>query len=188
MINEKMRAATRQGDISLEALSLQHEVEQFYYREALLLDRHEFNDWFDLLDEDIRYFMPIRTNRTRREQKKLEYTKDNEFAHFDDDLTMMRGRQRKLMSDVGWSENPASRTRHIVGNVLIEEELSASELSVVSSFIVYRNRLERQVDIFAGERLDVLRRAENELGFKIAKRTIHIDQSTILSNNLSLFF
>ena len=92
------------------------------------------------------------------------------------------------MSDVGWSENPASRTRHIVGNVLIEEELSASELSIVSSFIVYRNRLERQVDIFAGERLDILRRAENELGFKIAKRTIHIDQSTILSNNLSLFF
>ena len=53
MIDEKMRAATRQGDISLEALSLQHEVEQFYYREALLLDRHEFNDWFDLLDEDL---------------------------------------------------------------------------------------------------------------------------------------
>jgi biphenyl 2,3-dioxygenase beta subunit len=59
---------------------------------------------------------------------------------------------------------------------------------VSSAFILYRNRLERQVDIFAGERRDVLRRADNGLGFKIAKRTILLDQSTLLSNNLSMFF
>lgn len=44
------------------------------------------------------------------------------------------------------------------------------------------------MDIFAGERRDVLRRANNGLGFKIARRTILIDQSTILANNLSVFF
>ncbi|KCZ62575.1 hypothetical protein L53_10790 [Hyphomonas sp. L-53-1-40] len=187
MLKEKVGPESSASQISTAALLLQHEVEQFYYKESLLLDRHEFNDWFDLLDKDIRYFMPLRTNRTRRDQK-LEYSKDGEYAHFDDDLVMMRGRQRKLMSDVGWSESPASRTRHIIANVIINDASDDQEIHVTSSFILYRNRLERQVDIFAGERMDVLRRSDNKLGFMIAKRTIHIDQSTILSNNLSIFF
>lgn len=72
--------------------------------------------------------------------------------------------------------------------MIITEGEADNTLHVCSSFIVYRNRLETQVDLFAGERHDVLRRADNTLGFKIAKRTILMDQSTILSNNISIFF
>ena len=61
-------------------------------------------------------------------------------------------------------------------------------LNFCSYFIVYRNGVETQVDLFAGERHDVLRRSDNALGFKIAKRTVLMDQSTILSNNISIFF
>lgn len=174
-------------------VALQHEVEQFYYREALLLDNIKYEDWFGLLDEDLHYFMPLRRNRMQRHGKTrstdlLEYTNEHEFAHFDEDKTTMNGRLRKLLSDYSWSENPASRTRHTVSNVIITTGAEDNTLNVCSSFIVYRNRLETQVDIFAGERHDVLRRSDNTLGFKIAKRTILIDQSTILSNNLSIFF
>ncbi|MEH6503527.1 MAG: aromatic-ring-hydroxylating dioxygenase subunit beta [Cycloclasticus sp.] len=174
-------------------VSLQQEIEQFYYREALLLDNTQYEDWFALLDEDIHYFMPIRKNLMKRSGRARanqvsEYSGKNDFAHFDEDITAMRGRLRKLLSDFSWSENPASRTRHMVSNVIIHEGSEANTYNVCSSFIVYRNRLERQVDIFAGERHDVLRRADNELGFKIAKRTILIDQSTIISNNISIFF
>lgn len=174
-------------------IALQHEVEQFYYREALLLDNIQYEDWFALLDDDVHYFMPLRRNRMQRYGKIRstdvpEYTNEHEFAHFDDDKTTMTGRLRKLLSDYSWSENPASRTRHTVSNVIITPGEEDGTLNVCSSFIVYRNRLETQVDIFAGERHDVLRRSDNTLGFKIAKRTILIDQSTILSNNLSIFF
>ncbi|MFT6624890.1 MAG: biphenyl 2,3-dioxygenase beta subunit [Cycloclasticus sp.] len=173
--------------------ALQQEIEQFFYREALLLDNIQYEEWFALLDEDIRYFMPIRRNVMRRSGKArpgdiTEYSGNDEFAHFDEDIDAMRGRLRKLLSDFSWSENPASRTRHIVSNVIIHEGSEANTYNVCSSFIVYRNRLERQVDIFAGERHDVLRRADNEPGFKIANRTILMDQSTILSNNISIFF
>jgi len=72
--------------------------------------------------------------------------------------------------------------------VIVRETDTPGTLEVASAFLVYRNRLERQVDIFAGERRDVLRRANNGLGFKIARRTILIDQSTILAHNLSVFF
>tara|TARA_R110002095_G_scaffold55171_3_gene47574 strand:- start:787 stop:1362 length:576 start_codon:yes stop_codon:yes gene_type:complete len=173
--------------------ALQQEIEQFFYREALLLDNLQYETWFALLDEDIRYFMPIRRNVMRRSGRArpgdiTEYSGNDEFAHFDEDIDAMRGRLRKLLSDFSWSENPASRTRHMVSNVIIHEGSEANTYNVCSSFIVYRNRLERQVDIFAGERHDVLRRADNEPGFKIANRTILMDQSTILSNNISIFF
>ncbi|RCX11904.1 aromatic-ring-hydroxylating dioxygenase subunit beta [Extensimonas vulgaris] len=166
---------------------LQHEVEQFYYREAQLLDHHNFNAWFDLLEQDIHYWMPLRTTRTKREGDK-EYLPANGNAHFDEDHETLRGRIRQRTSELNWAEDPPSRTRHIISNVIVRETETPGTLEVASAFLVYRNRLERQVDIFAGERRDVLRRANNGLGFKIARRTILIDQSTILANNLSVFF
>ncbi len=168
-------------------LELQNEIEQFYYREAQLLDHRAYEAWFALLEKDIRYFMPLRTNRMIREDK-LEYSGDHDFAHFDETYETMYGRTRKVTSDLGWAENPPSRTRHLVSNVIVKEAAEPDTFEVSSAFILYRNRLERQVDIFAGERRDVLRRADNDLGFKIAKRTILLDQSTLLSNNLSMFF
>lgn len=166
---------------------LQQEIEQFYYWEAKLLNDRRFEEWFALLAKDIRYFMPIRTTKTMRDAAQ-EYSKANEYAHFDEDATTMKGRLRKIVSDVSWSENPASRTRHLVSNVMILNGASAGEYEISSAFIVYRNRLERQTDIFAGERRDTLRRTDADAGFEIVNRTILIDQSTILANNLSFFF
>ena len=168
-------------------LHLQHEIEQFYYWEAKLLNDRRFPEWFDLLADDIRYFMPIRTTHIMRDADR-EYSGIGEYAHFDDNAEMMRGRLRKITSDVSWSENPASRTRHLISNVMIIDGDHAGEYHVSNVFIVYRNRLERQQDLFAGERQDVLRRNDSGAGFEIAERTILIDQSTILSNNLSFFF
>lgn len=166
---------------------LQHEIEQFLYREAALLDRRQYTEWLKLMADDIRYFMPLRTSRSVRNDK-AEFSADNEFCSFDDNIAAIRGRVRKLMTDVSWSENPGSKTRHVVSNVIIDVTDIPGTYEISLAFILYRNRAERQVDIWVGERRDVLRRADNELGFQVAKRTILIDQSTILSNNLSVFF
>ncbi len=131
------------------SLDLQNEIEQFYYWEAKLLNDRRFPEWFDLLADDIHYFMPIRTTHIMREAN-LEYSGEGEYAHFDDNAQMMRGRLRKITSDVSWSENPASRTRHIISNVMIVESDTPGEYMVSNVFLVYRNRLERQLDIFAG--------------------------------------
>ena len=39
------------------------EVEQFLYREARLLDSYRFAEWLELFCEDVRYWMPTRSNR-----------------------------------------------------------------------------------------------------------------------------
>ena len=56
-----------------------------------------------------------------------------------------------------------------------------------SNFLVYRNRLEREVDVYAGGRTDLLRRTgQGEL--RIVRRTILLDQNVLLSKNISTFF
>ncbi|WP_062346379.1 aromatic-ring-hydroxylating dioxygenase subunit beta [Novosphingobium sp. CCH12-A3] len=165
----------------------QHHVEHFYYAEAAMLDSRLYDEWLDLFDEDMHYYMPIRRNQTRRNAAEEFYEK-GAFAHFDDDINTMRGRIRKATSDLSWCENPGSRTRHTVSNVIVRKGGDPDTFAVSSAFIVYRNRQERQTDFFVGERRDVLRVANTDLGFTIATRTILLDQATVLANNISVFF
>ena len=41
---------------------LQLAVEQFYYQEARLLDGRQYQQWFALITEDLRYIIPSRVN------------------------------------------------------------------------------------------------------------------------------
>ncbi len=41
---------------------LQHEIEQWYYREARMLDGREYQKWLALCDPAIRYIVPGRSN------------------------------------------------------------------------------------------------------------------------------
>src|SRR5882757_2815573 len=59
------------------------------------------------------------------------------------------------------------------------------EMTVESYFHLYRTRLKSVEDSWIGRRLDVLRRTE--AGLQIAKRTVYLDQTLLLSGNLSNF-
>jgi 3-phenylpropionate/cinnamic acid dioxygenase small subunit len=63
------------------------------------------------------------------------------------------------------------------------------EYEVRTNFLLYRGRLQRDVDIFVGVREDLLRRASDaEYGWLIARRKITLDQTVLLAKNLSIFF
>jgi 3-phenylpropionate/cinnamic acid dioxygenase small subunit len=76
-------------------VTLQHEIEQFLYYEAAILDARCYTEWLDLLSEDCSYYMPTRYNRTRREMEH-EFSHENEVAHFDDDKASLRVRVKRL--------------------------------------------------------------------------------------------
>ncbi|ROO84711.1 3-phenylpropionate/cinnamic acid dioxygenase small subunit [Actinocorallia herbida] len=169
------------------------EVEQFYYREAFLLDEGRYADWLDLLAEDLDYWMPTRTNRLRRQQS-LAVAARGEAAFYDETKESLAWRIRRFDSGMAWSEDPPSRTRHLVTNVMAErvdpgehEGFTPADLLVRSAFLVYRNRLEREENVFAGSRTDVLRRGEDG-GLLVARRTILLDQNVLLAKNISTFF
>ncbi len=178
-----MTELTRQP-VSFE---FQHRVEQFLYGEANLLDERRYHEWFDLLADDIRYWMPVRFNRLRQDIDH-EFAGANEVAHFDEDKSSMRVRIKRLATGRAWAEEPPSRTRHMVSNVRVAPSDAADGFTVHCSFLLYRSRGERQVDMFVGRREDVLRHSDNPYGFQIARRTIYLDQTLLTANNLSVFF
>jgi len=102
--------------MKLVDVELQHEIEQFLYYEAQLLADREYQDWLDLFADDIHYWMPIRRTVTV-ENLHLEYAGRDGMAYFDDDRADLGMRVEKLQSNSAWSENPPSRTRHLVSNV-----------------------------------------------------------------------
>jgi biphenyl 2,3-dioxygenase beta subunit len=174
----------RPSEERIAAMVRQYEVERFYYDEAALLDAHRYDQWLALFTDDANYFMPIRRTRMQRELDK-EFTQPGEMAFFSDTKTLLAGRVAKLKSGRSWAEDPPSRTRHLITNVRILRD-DGRVLEVESNFHVYRTRLNSEENSWIGSRRDVLRRVEDS--FQIADRKIFLEQTLLLSRNLSNFF
>lgn len=168
-------------------LDLHYEIEQFLYHEARLLDDRRFEEWYDLLAADLHYVMPTRYNRLRREADR-EFAAPHEAQLFDEDKHSIAQRIRRLRLPTAWAEDPPSRTRHFVSNVTVRPTPNETEFEVECYYLLYRSRAEREVEMFAGMRTDLLRRSGNAAGWEIARRRIILDQTVLLARNLSFFF
>ncbi len=167
-----------------DRMALQYEVEQFLFDEAALLDERRYEEWLQLLAEDIHYWMPIRRTMTQRNIDR-EFTKPGDMAFFDEDYQLLGARVRKLGAGSAWSEDPPSRSRHFVTNVRVAA-IEGADISVSSCFCVYRTRLNTEIDHWTGRREDIVRR--NGTSFLLARRHLFLDHTLLLSTNLSTIF
>lgn len=159
------------------------ELMPFYIREAWLMDERKFKEWVDLFTDDVLYFMPRRKNVPRRESHR-ELTPLGDLAILEEDKRYLEMRVARLDTGMAWAEDPASRTRHMIGN-LEATSLENNEVQARTAFLVYRSHLETDHQILSGCREDVLRRVGS--GWKVAKRTIVLDANVLLDKNLSVF-
>ena len=141
-------------------------------------------EWLALFTPDTHYWMPIRRTVTA-DNLESEFTAPGDMSFFDDDKAMLEARVKKLGTGYSWSEDPPSRTRHIITNVRVVER-DTEEMTVESNFHLYRTRLDSDEDSWIGRRRDVLRRMNGQL--RIAKRHIFLEQTLVQSRNLSNFF
>lgn len=173
------------------------EIEQFLYREARLLDERRFQEWLALFTDDVHYWMAGRSNRYPKSSKAIHISKPelydeddlpkhNELAILDENRDTLSRRIARLDTGMAWSEDPPSRTRHMVNNVEVTAGASESELKVCSNFLVYQNRRETEWNLYVGARRDVLRRVEDT--WQIASRRVVLDQSVLLAKNVTTFF
>ncbi|WP_149824631.1 aromatic-ring-hydroxylating dioxygenase subunit beta [Streptomyces tailanensis] len=171
--------------ITVERLLLQYEVEQFLYHEADLLGRHDYDAWLALFTDDLRYYMPIRRNHSSRDPETVEH--DDALALIDDDKPFLAERIAKIATGKAWADDPLPRVRHLLTNVVIgEQDAEAGEFTVTSYLLIARNRLEDEQDSFVCGRTDRFRRTPD--GLRISRRRIVLDQSVILSKNMSVMF
>jgi len=161
----------------------QHSVEQFLYREAELLDGFALEEWLTLLDEDILLEVPIRVARHPGSERP-EFSENTNYLK--EDYEMIRERVGRLEKEYAWSENPRSRIRHVIGNVIVIET-TESELTVANNQHVFRSYGDTaDHDLLSAQRHTVLRRGDDAGEFSIGHRTVYLDHTILNTKNLTL--
>ena len=65
---------------ALDAILLEAEIDRFFSNECELLDERHFDQWLDLLHEDLRYWMPIARN-VKFDRPEAEYTREHQSKY-----------------------------------------------------------------------------------------------------------
>ena len=154
----------------------------FLYLEARALDRRDFDSWKAMLAEDISYRMPVRVSKSKHHDGIAQ-----DMSHFDEDYTSLASRLHRLSMKSAWSEDPPSRTRRMVTNILVSPTDRETEFEVVSYLHLLRNRSDEPDFLHLScERRDRIR-FEGDVT-KISCREIIMDQSVLGMPNLAIFF
>ena len=109
----------------MSKLQLQHDVEQFLYRQAGLLDTKQWQAWIDLFTPDGIYWMPPDVSYK---------TWDGQPAIFAEDKNLMNVRMGRVLHPDAWSQRPLWGTNHVVSNVTIDKVAKNGDLTVRSRF------------------------------------------------------
>jgi 3-phenylpropionate/cinnamic acid dioxygenase small subunit len=170
-------------------IALWWDVQEFLHREADLLDSRAYDRWLSLLDERIRYWAPLARN-VRHDARETEFTAPGQTAWFDEGIETLRQRVQQLNTGAHWIEEPASRVSHLITNARILAAAGADprhpeHVKVRCRFLVYLNRLQGEISLHVGKRVDVLRRDGND--WKILRREIYLDQNVLQAKALSVF-
>jgi phthalate 3,4-dioxygenase subunit beta len=161
---------------------LYHEVVDWLYAEADLLDRRDLRGWLDLLTDDIRYVVPVRVTTAHT----LDGSAMADMAHFDEDRYSLHKRVERFETEHAWAEDPPSRTRHFITNVRCFEGDADDELRAESNLLLFRSRGDvRDHDLLSGRRDDTLRRTPG--GLRLARREVVLDESVLRTQNLAVF-
>ena len=95
--------------------ALRAEVEEFFYDECELLDERRYDEWLELLTDDISYFMPMRRNVAAGQHEERENTREGlDISWFEDDKWTLSKRVEQIATGVHWAEEPLSRVSHLV--------------------------------------------------------------------------
>lgn len=150
----------------VDALLLQHEVEQLLYLEARLLDDWSLDAWLDLYTPDARYVVPT-TDLPEGDPR-------FDLVFVDDDFARMKARVARLKSRHAHREYPWSRTRRFVGNVAVTSA-EGEEIEATASAVVWRFR-EGESSPFVG-RYDLrLRRVDGRLRISRKRAVLDLEE------------
>lgn len=157
-------------------------INRYLSIEARILDERRFEDWLELLTEDVSYRMPLRVTRELKDGNAPAET-----SYFEDDYTTLTSRLARLGTTSAWSEDPPTRTRHFITNIVIDPGDAENEIAVSSNLALTRNRADSpENDLITATREDVLRLVDGK--WKIARRVVFIDQAVLGTHNLTTMY
>jgi 3-phenylpropionate/cinnamic acid dioxygenase small subunit len=177
-------ASAQNGERVPVGAELYNRIVEFLYEEASMLDQLRLQEWAARLAPDLIYVAPLRETRPM-EQQAASFVRS--VQHFHDDWRSVMGRIARLTATKSaWAEDPPSRTRRLVTNVMVTKTASVNEYAVTSYLLVTRSRFNfPEYDLISAERRDLLRRDGDS--FKLARREILVDQTVLGTPNFAIF-
>jgi 3-phenylpropionate/cinnamic acid dioxygenase small subunit len=101
-----------------------HQVAEFLFHEARLLDQRRWHDWLKLFAEDGMYWAPL----THDQPDPV-----NHVSLFYEDAMMREVRAQRLEEKRAWSQQPVTQAARIVGNIMLLPE-EDGKIVVASTF------------------------------------------------------
>jgi 3-phenylpropionate/cinnamic acid dioxygenase small subunit len=155
---------------------------RFLIEEAAILDAQQWAAWLELLTDDVRYLMPVRVTTVIRSG----YDELADMAHFDEDRYALEKRVNRLLTEHAWTEDPPSRTRHLVTNVRTFPAEADAPVRVESSVLLFRSRGDdRDAEYVCAGRRDRLREVGGAL--RLCRREVTVDEAVLRTQNLAIF-
>lgn len=147
-----------------------HQIENFLYREARLMDENAYDEWFALWTDDALYWVPAN-------EDDIDPLRHVSIVY--EDKARLEDRIFRLKSDAAYAQDPRSRMRRVISNVEIEEG-EHGDVIVYSNFNLTELRRSQQ-RTFAGRTIHKLRPDGNS--FKIAyKKVLLVNNDEVISN------
>jgi 3-phenylpropionate/cinnamic acid dioxygenase small subunit len=146
-------------------------VSAFLYHEADLLDSHRYEEWLALYTDDAIYWIP--------QGDETDHTHHVSIAY--DDHRRLHERVLRLASGFAFSQDPPSRTCHVVGNVRVAGELDG-ELDVRSNLMLAEMRRGSQ-NVYAGHVTHRL--VPTGESFMVREKTVRLINSDVPLSNLT---
>ena len=140
-------------------MKLQHDVEQFLYRQAELLDTKQWQPWIDLFTPDGVYWMPPEPS---------SQTWEGQPAIFAEDKNLMTVRTKRVLHPDAWSQRPLWETNHVVSNVVIRKVSKTGDVEVTSRFHMMELRRD-DVRHFAGSYRHQLKKTKDGYRIKLQR-------------------
>ena len=148
-------------------MKAQHEVEQFLYKQADLLDSRKWEEWIDLFTPDGIYWMPPDASYK---------TWDGQPAIFAEDKNLMTVRMKRVLHPDAWSQRPLWETNHVVSNVSIQKQ-TKTDVTVRSRFHMMELRRD-DVRHFAGSYTHHLKKTRKGYEIKLQRVDMTNAQAT----------
>ena len=126
--------------------------------------------------------MPVRVTTVVR----TGYDELSDMAHFDEDRYALEKRVNRLLTEHVWTEDPPSRTRHLVTNVRTFPADGDALVRVESTVLLFRSRGDdREAEYVCAGRRDRLRRVDGDL--RLCRREVTVDEAVLRTQNLAIF-
>lgn len=141
------------------SLELQHEVEQFLYKEARLSDSGQYKEWESLWTDDAMYWVPANGD---------DIDPETEMSVMHDHRSRIALRVSQYYTGKRWTAMPESRLCRVISNVEVLE-VDGDEVSVTCKTITHESN--DRIDAIWPSRNDFrLRRVDGE--FKLVTKKV----------------